>query len=259
MTASVFLSFATPFPPSAVLAAIAVFVLAGLVKGVVGLGLPTVAMALLALVMPPAQAAALLVAPSLVTNLLQLRPLSGLGPMLRRLGPMLAGVCAGSLAGGLWLGAPGGRWAAVALGAVLVLYAGWGLLGARLNVSPGSERWLGPAAGAITGLVTAATGVFVVPAVPYLQALGLQKDELVQAMGISFTVSTLALAAGLAAQGVYSAAAAGSSLLMLLPALAGMAAGQWLRGLLSPARFKTVLFTGLALLGAHMLVRGLTG
>ena len=44
------------------------FLVAGLVKGVVGMGLPTVAMGLLGLVMPPVQAAALLVVPSLVTT-----------------------------------------------------------------------------------------------------------------------------------------------------------------------------------------------
>ena len=54
--------------------------------------------------------------------------------------------------------------------------------------------------GAATGAITAATGVFVVPAVPYLQTLGLQRDALVQAMGLCFTVSTLALGAGLASQ-----------------------------------------------------------
>ncbi|RUZ51274.1 sulfite exporter TauE/SafE family protein, partial [Mesorhizobium sp. M7A.F.Ca.CA.004.05.2.1] len=50
----------------------AVFLAAGFVKGVVGMGLPTVAMGLLAVTMPPAQAAALLLSPSLVTNLWQL-------------------------------------------------------------------------------------------------------------------------------------------------------------------------------------------
>ena len=240
-------------------AAAGVFLLAGLVKGVVGLGLPTVAMALLALAMPPAQAAALLVVPSLVTNLLQLRPLPALGPMLRRLGGMQAGVCAGTLIGGAWLGAPAGRGANLALGVVLVLYAGWGLSGAQVAVSAPAQRWLGPLAGAITGLVTAATGVFVVPAVLYLQALGLRKDELIQAMGLSFTVSTLALGAGLAAQGAFPVDAAASSLAMLLPAVAGMAAGQWLRGLLPPALFRTVFLVGLALLGSYMVAGTLVG
>lgn len=242
---------------TALLAVTAIFLLAGLVKGVVGLGLPTVAMALLALVLPPAEAAALLVVPSLVTNLLQLRPLSTLGAMLRRLGPMQVGICAGSALGTALLGAPAGHGATAALGAVLMLYAAWGLADVRVSVSARAERWLGPVVGALTGIVTAATGVFVVPAVPYLQALGLQKDGLVQAMGISFTVSTLALGAGLAAQGAFPAAAALSSLLMLAPALAGMAAGQWLRAALSPAVFKTVFFVALALLGAHMVARAL--
>ena len=50
------------------------FLLAGFVKGVIGLGLPTVAVGLLGLVMPPAEAAALLVVPSMVTNLWQFSP-----------------------------------------------------------------------------------------------------------------------------------------------------------------------------------------
>jgi uncharacterized membrane protein YfcA len=249
------------FPLSVALATTTVFLIAGAVKGIVGLGLPTVAMALLALVMLPAQAAALLVAPSLITNLLQLRPWSTLGPMLRRLCGMQVGICAGSLLGSWWLGAPMGHGAAVALGVVLILYAVWGLLGVRRTLSRATETWLGPVIGAATGVVTAATGVFVVPAVPYLQALGLEKDELVQAMGISFTISTLALGLGLglAAQGAFSGSTAAWSLAMLVPAVAGMAFGQWLRGLLSPAVFRTCFFVSLMLLGTYMVIRGLTG
>src|SRR5580704_11395627 len=50
----------------------AVFLLAGLIKGVIGLGLPTVSMGLLAIVMPPLQAAAILVLPSFLTNVWQM-------------------------------------------------------------------------------------------------------------------------------------------------------------------------------------------
>ncbi|MEA2541846.1 MAG: uncharacterized protein QOH35_3212, partial [Acidobacteriaceae bacterium] len=60
-----------------------------------------------------------------------------------------------------------------------------------------------PIIGIVTGAVTGATGVFVIPATPYLQSLGLQKDELVQALGLSFTVSTVALAGGLLANGAF--------------------------------------------------------
>lgn len=234
-----------------------VFVLAGLVKGVVGLGLPTIAMALLALLMTPAQAAALLIVPSLVTNIWQLRPWSALGPLLRRLAPMQAGVCLGTLAGAWALGAPAGAWATVCLGAALTGYAAWGLNGARLQLRACSEPWLGPVIGAVTGVVTAATGVFMIPAVPYLQALDLQRDELIQAMGISFTFSTLALAAGLYFNAQYSSASLGASALLLLPALAGMALGQCLRHRLSPQLFKTLFLCSLLVLGLHMVIKEL--
>src|SRR4051794_22842106 len=84
-----------------------------------------------------------------------------------------------------------------ALGAALILYGVVGLSGMRFDVSAGLEPWLSPIVGVTTGLVTGATGVFVIPAVPYLQSLGLEKEDLVQALGLSFTVSTVALAAGL--------------------------------------------------------------
>ena len=232
-----------------------VFVAAGVVKGVVGLGLPTLAMALLALAMTPARAAALLILPSLITNIWQMRPLRTLG-VLRRLAPMQVGVFGGTLAASWRMGAPAGAWAGLALGVALAAYGAWGLSGAQLpRVSPAVARWLGPLVGAITGAVTAATGVFVIPAVPYLQALGLQRDELVQAMGLSFTVSTVALALGLAINGHYPVAALAGSVLMLLPALVGMQAGQWLRLRLSPQRFKQCFMAALILLGGWMVSR----
>ncbi|WP_168389217.1 sulfite exporter TauE/SafE family protein [Xylophilus sp. Leaf220] len=241
------------------LAAGAVFLLAGGIKGLVGLGLPTVAMALLALWMAPAQAAALLVVPSLVTNAWQLRPLATLWPLARRLAGMQAGTVAGTLLGALAFGAPAGAASGVLLGVALVVYAAWGLAGRPWQVPPAQERWLGPAVGMATGLVTALTGVFILPAVPYLQALGLQRDALVQAMGIAFTTSTMALAAGLllapAAAGTPHTLPAAASLVLLLPALAGMALGQRLRQRLPVAVFRRCLFASLAALGTYMVVR----
>src|ERR1043165_873998 len=83
----------------------AVFTLAGFVKGVIGLGLPTISMGLLALVMPPVEAAALLVVPSLLTNLWQMWPGPWLAAVTVRLWPMMLAVCAGTwVASGLMTG-----------------------------------------------------------------------------------------------------------------------------------------------------------
>ncbi|RAI59567.1 sulfite exporter TauE/SafE family protein [Roseicella frigidaeris] len=244
-------------PLPALLLVTATFLLAGLVKGVIGLGLPTVAMGLLGLVMPPAQAAALLLVPSLVTNLWQLFAGPRFGALLRRLRLMMLGILAGTLAGSGMIAGPGDGAAKAGLGAALILYGVVGLLAPRLRLPPRIEPWAGPLAGAATGLVTGATGVFVIPAVPYLGALGLERDALVQALGLSFTVSTLALALGLAWHGALPAQVAGVSLLALLPALAGMALGGWLRARVRPATFRLCFFLGLLGLGAELLWRGL--
>lgn len=236
---------------------LAVFLLAGLIKGVIGLGLPTVAMGLLGLAMPPAQAAALLVVPSLVTNVWQLLAGPRFGVLARRLWPMLLCVCGGTWAAAdILTGGAGGR-VTSALGMALVLYALTGLLRVRLRVPARAERWAGPLVGGATGLVTGATGVFVLPAVPYLGALGLARDDLVQALGLSFTVSTIALAAGLATDGALPLHAAATSSVATVPALAGMALGGWLRGRVRPEMFRVLFFAGLLVLGGELLLRGL--
>jgi uncharacterized membrane protein YfcA len=233
----------------------ATFLLAGLVKGVIGLGLPTVVIGLLAVVMPPAQAAALLVVPSLVTNLWQSAVGPHLAALLRRLWPMLLGICAGTWAGARFLPGTGGPHATAALGIALVVYAIVGLSAFRIVVPARAETWLSFLVGSITGLITAATGVFVIPAVPYLQALDLDKDELVQALGLSFMVSTAALATILVQAGALQLDIAGASALAIVPAVIGMALGQRLRGRVPPAAFRLCFFVGLLLLGAHLALR----
>jgi hypothetical protein len=96
----------------------------------------------------------------------------------------------------------------------------------------------------------------VIPAVPYLQALGLEKDDLVQALGLSFLVSTIALAFSLSGGGVLGASVAGMSLLSVAPALLGMALGQAARNRVSAAAFRAWFFCGLLLLGGHLALRG---
>jgi hypothetical protein len=68
-----------------------IFLVAGAVRGVLGMGLPTVAMGLLGLVLPVAEGAALLMLPSRVTNLWQMLRGNALVPLCRRLWPMVLG------------------------------------------------------------------------------------------------------------------------------------------------------------------------
>jgi uncharacterized protein len=110
----------------------------------------------------------------------------------------------------------------------------------------------GPAAGAVTGIITAATGVFVIPAVPYLQAIGLEQDQLVQALGLSFTVSTLALAANIVRAGALNVSILGATLVALAAATGGMWVGRYLRSRWQPPVFRRWFFLGLLALGLYL-------
>jgi uncharacterized protein len=234
-----------------------VFALAGFIKGVIGLGLPTISMGLLAVVMPPVHAAAILILPSLITNVWQMLAGPALSAVLRRLWPMLLAVCLGTWAGLGLMTATTARFGTALLGIALALYAITGLASLRLFVPKPWEPIFSPIVGAITGLITAATGVFVIPAVPYLQAIGLDKDELVQALGLSFTVSTIALAINVGLDGELRLAIASDTIAGLALACVGMWIGQTIRLRMSPADFRKWFFIGLMALGLYLAVRSL--
>ena len=230
-----------------------IFVVAGAVKGATGMGLPTVAMALLGAFMGPTAAVSVLLFPSLVTNLWQLLRGPALAALTRRLWPMLLATSIATVGCMPLMTAVDARVTQLTLGLALVVYALWSLIAPAWQVRPAQEVWLAPLIGAITGCITGATGVLAIPAVPYLQALGLSKDEQVQALGLSFTVSTLALALGLGTHGALGVSNAGASALAVLPALAGMGVGQWLRQRISPTRFRQLVLLVLLVIGLDLL------
>ncbi len=226
----------------------------------VGLGLPTIAMGLLGLFMPPVQAATLLIVPSLVTNVQQMLTGGALRSLLRRLWTMQLAVVIGTLWAPISVATLDAKIASAGLGTALVIYAAMGLGSKQFPVSARAQQWASPLIGLVTGAITAATGVFVFPAAPYLQGMGLQKNELVQALGLSFTVSTAALACRLALDGslVVNAATSGWNLVVpLLVAILGMTIGQLLRGRMGEAIFKRTFFIGLLLVGIHLMLKGL--
>ena len=229
------------------------FLLAGTVKGVIGMGLPSVSLALLTASLGLPQAMALLIVPSFVTNVWQAVAGGHALRILKRIWPFL--VMASVT---VWLGAAALTRVnldllSALLGVLLVLYAVLGMSGARFSLSPRREVWAGPLLGGVNGVLTGMTGSFVMPGVIFLQAIGLPRDLLIQAMGMLFTVSTLALAVSLQGNGLLTAELGGVSAVAVAPALIGMLVGQRLRRRLSEALFRRVFFIALLLLGLYII------
>jgi len=231
------------------------FFVAGIVKGVTGMGLPTVAMGVLGAIMPPVAAASLLVIPSFVTNFWQLFTGPNFTALMSRLWLMMLGILLGTVAGSRLLTSANTEWTSIGLGAALALYAGYSLLGPPLLVPAHLERRLSPVVGLTTGVISGATGVFTIPAVPFLQALSLGKDDLIQALGLSFTISTIALAVGLAIGGAFHLGDIALSTLAIAPALLGMWFGQLIRQRISAVTFRRWFLICLFLLGLDLAIR----
>jgi len=232
------------------------FVFAGFVKGVLGQGLPTVAIGLLSLIMSPGEAAALVVIPALLTNIWQGWFGPSLIPLVRRLWPTLLASFIGTFVAtalGLGLLTPeAATIARKALGYALICYGLLGVSRIRLQVPARTETWLGPVMGAANGAVATATGVFMFPVIPFIQSLGLERDQLVQAQGISFTVSTFALTFVLLGNGSLNAANAAGSMVAMAVTFVGMFLGQYVRKFIHPQVFQVLFFAGMLVLGIHL-------
>jgi uncharacterized membrane protein YfcA len=239
------------FEPLLILIA-AAFLLAGFVKGVIGLGLPTVSMGLLAVTMPPSHALAIVIVPAIITNIWQTFVGPYLRDIVRRLWPLMAGTVVG-----IWLNAgmltgPYARYGTIVLGLLLVIYAVVGLSKLSFKVARRDEKWLGVLVGLITGVVSAATGVQVLPSMPFMQAIGMEKDELVQALGVFFTVATVALAFNLTAAGLLSASTALPGAVAMAASFAGMFIGQAVRSRMQPEAFRRWFLIAMILLGIYL-------
>lgn len=242
--------------PTVVAVVLATFFAAGLAKGVVGLGFPTITVAVLAAPIGLTAAIAVTVVPAIVTNVAQALTGGRLRPLLSRLWPLLAFAVPGGLVGTAVLAEADAAVLTRTLGVLLALYAAIGLFALPVPRPGRRHRLIAAPVGFTAGLVAGMVGSFTLPAVAYLQALRLPRDELVQALGLVFLTLSLTLAAGLGRTALLTPSWLALSVLAVPPSLAGMALGRRLRRRLPEARFRRLLFVALFVLGAYLAVGG---
>lgn len=233
---------------------LAVFLVAGIVKGLVGLGLPTITIALTSLVLPLTEAIALIALPTVVTNVWQASVGGRFRYIIRRHWPLIVPLMV-ALYLTMWLaGQKGPSWASVVLGVVLVVYGAMGLGRLRLRLTPDLERPLAPVIGVISGFIAALVGVPVIPLMPYLQALEIRPSELVQTLGIVLCATSVTLTGSLLHFGLLDGPHALLSAGAIVPSMAGMWIGQRIRAGLSVEQFRVAVFAALALTGLYTVL-----
>tara|TARA_B110000977_G_C11041939_1_gene479184 strand:+ start:222 stop:977 length:756 start_codon:yes stop_codon:yes gene_type:complete len=228
------------------------FALAGLVKGTVGLGLPTVSLGLLSLFADLPTALALLVMPSLITNIWQAIAGGHFKKLVLRLWPLLVMTMIMVHVGSLLFTRINAQVLTATLGMLLLLYAMVGLIGKVPSISPAYEKILAPVCGAVNGLLTGLTGTLFVPGVMFLQAIGLPRDALIQAMGMLFAASTASLGIALYQNDLMPLNLWLLSIMALVPALIGMNIGRIIRRFVPEDLFRKVFLVALGCLGCYI-------
>lgn len=247
--------------PALLAACIALGLLAGFVKGTTGFAMPMVLISGLGSFLSPEAALAGLILPTVVTNVWQafrqgwtaavhsarthwrfLGLLSVFIALSAQLVPVLSGAT-------LYVG----------LGLAVVVFAALQLAGWRPRVHEGNRRIAEIAAGTVAGAIGGLAGVWGPPTVMYLTAMNTPKVEAVRVQGVVYGIGAVVLALAHMKSGVLTAATVPLSVLVLIPALAGMAVGFAVQDRLDQAKFRRVTLAVLVIAGFNLIRRGLTG
>lgn len=235
------------------------FAVGGGVKGIVGLGLPTIAMAILANVVSLRTAIGILIIPLLISNLWQIIQVGAVGTLAKRFGLLNAAAAAG-----LWIGTEilfsvDPKWMQIALGCLLIANAGMQVLSGMPVIPQRRELALSVPVGLISGIVGGMTGSQGIVIAVYLASLNLTRDEYVQGIGLSFFLTGLVWVAAIWANGGITMETLPLSAVALVAALAAMAIGTRIRGHLPQARFRQAVFIAMALMGANLIRKAMWG
>ncbi|MEL6690537.1 MAG: sulfite exporter TauE/SafE family protein [Pseudomonadota bacterium] len=242
------------------LAAFAVAVSAGIVKGIVGFAMPMVIISGLTTFLSPELALAGLILPTVVTNGFQaLR--QGVRAAWKSIRPfwLFLGVGAGMLiiTSQFVLAIPQAVFL-IGLGGLVTLYAVATLAGVPLVLSAQSKM-VSIGMGAFAGAVGGISGIWGPMTVAYLTAYQLPKADQMRVQGMVYGLGAVLLVGAHISSGVLTLATAKFSAFLIAPAVIGLWIGFRIQDRMDQARFKQATLIVLLLAGLNLLRRGFFG
>ena len=244
----------TPFDYGIIAAAM---LLAGAIKGLIGFGLPLVAVSLLSSFLDVSLSLSLIILPIVVTNFWQGLTGGRVKAALRRFWGLLI-----TLTLGIWIGSRvvttvNPDVVLLILGSVVVLYSLLELTAFRIAVAPQHERAGGLIAGLVGGLIGGMTTSYGPFLAAYMSALKMPKDDFVGSAGVIWFWASLSLLAAYGSSHILTYERALLSAGCVLPALLGLQLGSLARRRLDEALFRRLLLIALIVTGLNLLRRGL--
>ena len=169
------------------------YIVAAGIKGLTGVGFSTSCLSIMALRLDLKIAIPLVIFPSIVSNVAVMIQAGHFRAALRRFWLFYIAGIPGLVVGLSILVVVNVGVAKALLGFILITYTIWALSNTSFSLS---EKWEFPA-GFLTGFVNGLTGSQVMPSLPYLLSLDIGKNLFVQAINISFTLSSLVMLVGM--------------------------------------------------------------
>ncbi|MGB1035655.1 MAG: TSUP family transporter, partial [Candidatus Puniceispirillales bacterium] len=170
--------------PATILAIIATFLVAGTVKGVIGIGMPAICMVLLTLFLPPLEAIPLTAIPTMVVNLLQIQRADARHMVVRKYGVFGITLLVSIFLTGYFILSFPETLLLLVLGMAMVIFAVQSFAGLTLRFSAASYWQV--ICGIVTGFIGGLSSVFSPPIVMYLLGREADKDEFIAATGFLF-------------------------------------------------------------------------
>lgn len=243
--------------PLTLLLAAGAFLAGGTVKGVLGIGLPLIAVPLLATALDLQTAVALMIVPVTSSNLLQAVQGGHYGKAVRRFWPVLVPLVLFTIVSAQFLADIDLQTGALVLGVIVMAFAVVQALPLRLTVTPELTRLLNPLMGALSGALGGVSNLFGPPLIIYLVALRLPKEEFVGSIALLFLVGGVTLYATLFLNGLLTLELVGLSAAGAVPMGAGLLLGGRLRERIPQRTFERLLLLVLFLIGINLVRRGL--
>ncbi|MFH1804917.1 MAG: sulfite exporter TauE/SafE family protein [Pseudomonadota bacterium] len=229
------------------------YFIAAFVKGATGLGFSTSALPVLALGIGLKAAMPLVIIPSLASNLIVMIGAGHFRETVTRFWPMFIATLPGLVLGLFLLDLVDGLLAGAVLGAVLMIYGAISLRRAGAVLPGRMARPLAPVIGFATGIINGITGSQVMPVLPFLLAMRLDPKRFIQAINISFSLSSLVMAVGLTHLGLMTQESVWISLFGLVPVYAGTRLGSLVRARLDAETFRKLVLVMLMIFGVILM------
>lgn len=241
---------------STIIIACAAFALGGFSKGVLGVGLPMVAIPLISTFAPIPDVVAVTFFSVVAANFYQAVSGGHFTIAIKRFWPMLLVLIAAIPLGTFSLVRFNAATVAIILGIAVAIFALASLINPTLRVTERWERPLSLVAGAIGGYFGGMVLIAGPPVIMLLVALHLKKDEFIGTIGLVYLSTHIPAGVALASMGVLRAEHVVPGLLALVPVGAALLAGQWVRGKIDQERFRKVLLVSMVLIGLNLIRRG---